>query len=95
GGAQLQGAFLGGVEMDDITALDEATLRGASARAVDDVAITRLQPHWHEIFADGSVSVPEAERPAHWPREVLPGYDFRDAWRAWRRSIGMDPDDPK
>jgi hypothetical protein len=103
-GAQLQGAFLVGaklqgaglfwVEMDDLTSLTAATLRGAGVRDVGEIGIAKLQPFWEEIFADGSVPVPRENRPAHWAREKLDWDDFLDAWHAWQRSIGMDPDDP-
>ncbi|MFP4569600.1 pentapeptide repeat-containing protein [Rhodosalinus sp.] len=93
--AQLQGADLRETAMDSTTDLTSAALKGAAIGFIDDVTTTRLQPHWHEIFADGSVSLPGGERPAHWPSEVLDWHDFRDAWRAWQQSIGMDPDDPK
>ena len=94
-GAQFQGTDLGGARMDKATVSSAPNMKGASIREVDTLTIMCLKPHWNEIFADGSVSVPEAERPAHWPSEVLGGRDFHEAWRAWQHSIGMDPDDPE
>lgn len=93
--ARLQGAFVENVDVDDDTDLTAITLRGAAIKRLSSKATAKLQPHWDEIFADGSVPAPEDERPAHWAREELELSDFRDAWRAWQRSIGMDPDDPK
>ena len=92
---RLQGADLRGARLDELTDLSDATLRGASLRYVDDLTAKQLRPFWPDIFADGSVEIREEERPAHWAHEKLRSKEFNEAWRAWQRSIGMDPDDPQ
>ncbi|APZ54231.1 pentapeptide repeat-containing protein [Salipiger abyssi] len=97
GAAQMQGAILSEAKMDDRTNLSAATLRGAALRSVDDTTIAKLQPFWQEIFADGTVQLPEGERrPRHWKDEELNWSDFETAWHKWmREEMGMDPDNPQ
>ncbi|WP_273523569.1 pentapeptide repeat-containing protein [Rhodosalinus sediminis] len=93
--ANLAGANLDRVEIDQNTVLIGAYLKGAAISFVDATTMGHLKAFWGDIFADGSLPVPEEDRPDHWASEKLAPADFREAWRAWQRSIGMDPDDPK
>ncbi|MDJ0822574.1 MAG: pentapeptide repeat-containing protein [Paracoccaceae bacterium] len=93
--AQMQGANLGGTQWDEATDLRYTNLRGSALRNSDQTSIAQLKPFWADVFADGTVQVPEGERPAHWVAEELEESQFKKAWRAWQRSIGMDPNDPK
>ncbi|MFW2542598.1 pentapeptide repeat-containing protein [Primorskyibacter sp. 2E107] len=95
--AQMQGADLDDTQLDEDTDLSAATLRGAALRDVDSTTITQLKPFWQDVFADGSVILPDGEvRPDHWKAEKfdIVSDDFETAWRAWQRSIGFDPDKP-
>lgn len=96
--ARLQGAVLGGARMSDSTDLNDAALRGASLRSVDDTTIGLLRPFWHDIFTDGTVDVRPETRPTHWRDEELeasvflpdPTSPFATAWRDW--AAGAHPD---
>jgi len=94
--AQMQGADLGAAQMSNDTTLTDAALRGAAVRQVDDATTAQLRPFWTDIFADATLRdrVPEPDRPAHWPRDVLvyqPWFPetspFHIAWRAWADSL--------
>ncbi|MCR8547018.1 pentapeptide repeat-containing protein [Salipiger sp. P9] len=102
--AQLQGADLRYVEMDENTLLGNANFRGAalklsggqSSETASQVTALVLQEFQNDIFADGTVQLPRGEpRPDHWVSETLLNYKFETRWRAWQRSIGMDPDNPQ
>jgi uncharacterized protein YjbI with pentapeptide repeats len=69
--AQMQAADLDGAQMSEETGLRDAVLTGALVKSVDKTTIEKLRPFWSDIFADGTVVVPEGERPAHWPTEEL------------------------
>jgi uncharacterized protein YjbI with pentapeptide repeats len=71
GNAQMQAADLSGAQMSEKTSLRDAVLTGALVKSVDETTIEKLRPFWSDIFADGTVVVPESERPAHWPTEEL------------------------
>jgi uncharacterized protein YjbI with pentapeptide repeats len=71
GYAEMQGADLSNAQMSEETNLTNAVLTGALVRSVDKTTIEKLRPFWSDIFADGTVVVPEGERPAHWPTEKL------------------------
>lgn len=89
--AQLQDTFLSVVQFDENTTLLEATLRGAAARLMGQTVISQLRPFWHDVFADGTVHLPDGEeRPAHWETEEL--NDFRDRWRAWQATLPPESD---
>ncbi|MBU2963702.1 hypothetical protein KO516_23305, partial [Citreicella sp. C3M06] len=83
-------------EMDDLTDLSAATLRGAALRSVDDTTIAKLQPFWNDIFADGTILPDDPNRPAHWATEKLDRDAFKTQWHKWmREDMGMDPDNPQ
>jgi uncharacterized protein YjbI with pentapeptide repeats len=69
--ARMQGADLSNAQMSEETNLTNAVLTGALVKSVDETTIEKLRPFWSDIFADGTVVVPEGERPAHWPTEEL------------------------
>lgn len=85
--AKLQGADLLGVEMDENTVLNAATLTGAALRSVDETTITQLRDHWDDIFADGTVQVLEGARPDHWADDELSWFDFEPRWHAWQETL--------
>jgi uncharacterized protein YjbI with pentapeptide repeats len=69
--AQMQGAELITAQMSKKTILTDAVLKGVLVKSVDETTIEKLRPFWTDIFADGTVVMPEGERPAHWPTEKL------------------------
>jgi uncharacterized protein YjbI with pentapeptide repeats len=71
GNAQMQRADLSKAQMSEETDLTDAILTGALVKSVDKTTIEQLRPFWSDIFADGTVVVPEGERPAHWPTVEL------------------------
>lgn len=90
--AEMQGAVLRGAQMDDRTDLSGATLRGAALRSVDEKTIAQLRDFWWDIFADGTVQVPEGARPEHWADDELDWSDFRARWHAWQETLpDFDP----
>ncbi len=101
-GAQMQGATLTGAEFDESTDLRPATLRGAAMRSVDFTTLPQITAHLQDVFGDRSVTLPEgtSDYPTHWnqddppPKIVFYGENdkFTQDWRAWQRSIGMNPD---
>ncbi|MBF9035561.1 hypothetical protein HKCCE2091_15040 [Rhodobacterales bacterium HKCCE2091] len=92
--AQMQATYLWGTRFSNYSDFTDTTLRGAAARRLDDRTVARLREFWGEMFADGSVDVPDGERPAHWPTEVLfehwerPNSPFHIEWHLWQ----SDPD---
>ncbi len=95
-GAQLQGANLFGAQFDADTDLRAATLRGAALRSVDLTNVPQIAEHLEGLFGDSTVTFPEGmKRPERFDIEYEDGFDFETAWRAFQRSIGQDPDDPK
>ena len=94
-GARMQGANLRKAEMSEDTALTAAGLRGAAVSAVDDTTLAQLQPFLPEMFADGSITLPEGTpRPDHWVSEDsrISDIDFDRAWRAWQDTLSDFPD---
>ncbi|QBX99552.1 pentapeptide repeat-containing protein [Rhodophyticola sp. CCM32] len=100
--AEMQGAVLWYAKMSEETDLTEATLLGAAVRSVDDTTIAKLRDFWEDIFADGTVQVPDGQRPGHWPGHKL---DFKSSdeadspfhieWRRWLADPeGYIPPDP-
>lgn len=88
---QMQGAYLCRVQMDSFTSLKGAIFQGAALKDVDPITLKQMKPHWQDIFADGSVQLPVGEtRPGHWVDEVLEGYTFHEAWRAWQATLPED-----
>ena len=48
------------------------------------------------MFGDASVILPDGVRPPdHWSAETLDYRGWKEAWRAYQRSIGQDPEDPR
>ncbi|SDW37598.1 Pentapeptide repeat-containing protein [Albimonas donghaensis] len=86
-GAGMEGAALGEISLSslDCTA---AQLAGAAVQSREDSEVLRIRPEQAvEIFADGSVILPEGAgfvRPAHWCAEKLNFFAFRSRWRDWR-----------
>lgn len=97
-GAQMQGANLLEVRIDEYTDLRSANLRGALLSSVDSTTIMQLEHFWEDIFADGTVALPEDKvKPAHWlpvSNEINENRQIKyvrliAAWHGWQRSIGM------
>lgn len=86
-GARMQGAYLMRVEMDELTDLSAATLRGAAMRFVDEVTISQLRHCWGDIFADETVQVPNGARPDHWENDKLDENEFHTRWHAWQETL--------
>jgi len=94
--AQLQGADLSGAQFDAGTDLSAATLRGAALRSVDFTDVPQIAAHLEWLFGDSTMILPEGvARPARFDVEYESWRDFTTAWRAFQRSIGQDPADPK
>ncbi|WP_138069752.1 pentapeptide repeat-containing protein, partial [Sulfitobacter sp. EhC04] len=95
-GAKLQGADLRRAQFDAATNLSTADLRGAALRSVDLTNVPQIAEHLEGLFGDGTVTLPEGmERPERFSVEFEKQLDFDTAWRAFQRSIGQDPADPK
>ena len=93
--AQLQGANLAEVQMDASTDLTSADFKGAALRAVDVGTAEKVAPLAYSFFADATVQIRDEAKPDHWSSEKLLPWVFEDNWRAWQRSIGMDPENPE
>jgi hypothetical protein len=52
-----------------------------------------LRDFWGNIFADGSVQLPEGEeRPTQWEEQELDFDDFQSRWHAWQETLpDFDP----
>ena len=72
------------------------------------ITIAQLRPFWRDIFADGTVDLPEGtDRPPHWDDAELeagltftdPTSPFANAWRDWAAEAHPDvtiaPDWPR
>ena len=87
---------LNGAQFDADTNFSAATLRGAALSFVDLTNVPQIADHLDEIFGDATVMLPEGiDRPARLNIEHKDWNAFNTAWRAFQRSIGQDPDDPK
>ena len=65
--AQMQGADLRNVQMDEATRLANGALKGASVRGVDLTNVPQITPYIAVIFGDMATSPPAGvERPEHW-----------------------------
>ena len=69
---------------------------------MDETTIAQLRPFWSEIFADGTVTLPEGTpRPGHWAEEELDwslnpaDSPFHQAWRAWQDTLPDFPEEWK
>lgn len=90
-GVQMQGALLNRAQMDEHTSLIATTLRGAAISEADDTTTAQLQDFWDDVFADGSVQLPEDEtRPSHWENDTHHRLDFDDKWRAWQATLSPE-----
>jgi hypothetical protein len=94
--AQMEGAILNEAKMDRSTYLTDASLRGASVRAVDWSSVAILPDQVNAMFGDGSVILPPGMPwPAHWPRHKLNGQDFDTQYTLWRKNpAGYTPPPP-
>ncbi|GLT07903.1 pentapeptide repeat-containing protein [Sulfitobacter porphyrae] len=99
----LRGTHFQRVQMDSQTSLDQAKLRGAAFQQCT-LNVDRLgRANLLDVFCDGSVSFVNKQGNVsktdiwqdRWREDVLSEADFHTAWRAFQRSIGQDPDDPK
>ena len=92
---RLQGAELSMAKFDSLNSLTAATFRGASVKEVDFTNVRQIAEHLPDLFGDASVKLPEGvTAPEHWAKTNLEWGEFEDAWRAWQRAIGQDPDNP-
>ncbi|MCR9068476.1 MAG: hypothetical protein NXH79_06485, partial [Rhodobacteraceae bacterium] len=77
---------------------EDQTLPGASVRSLDELTMIRLQPFWHEVFADGTVLPDDPNRPIFWDdathdrrfSSFNPTSPFANAWRAWAAKAHPD-----
>lgn len=90
---QMQGAYLESARMNESTDLNSAILLGAALRNVNHKTIAQMKAVWGDIFADGTVQLPEGEqRPDHWVDEILNQEDFHTQWHAWQETLpDFDP----
>ncbi|MFV1877310.1 pentapeptide repeat-containing protein [Nioella sp.] len=85
---QMQGAYLDSARMNESTDLNSAILLGAALRNVNHKTIAQMKAVWGDIFADGTVQLPEGEqRPDHWVDEILNQEDFHTQWHAWQETL--------
>ncbi len=92
---QLSGADLSGAQFNKSSSFKAANLRGASLRDVDFTMIPDFTVDLSEVFGDSTVKFPEGvEVPEHFNRSYKTKKKFYDAWRAFQKEIGFDPDDP-
>lgn len=95
--ADMDGALLAYPDVDDLTRLDCATMRGAAIWAMD-LRLPALNNAFHQAFGDGSVTLPKRYQAgtaplAHWAKAPLPHAEFILQWRAWQDEIGYTPPD--
>ena len=94
-GAQLQGTVLRRAELDDATSLTRANLRGAAVREVDFTHVPQIADHLDDLFGDATVILPDGvARPELFNIEYENEDAYSDAWRAFRRELSQDPDNP-
>lgn len=71
--AQMEGVYLGEVQMNEATDLKAATFQGAGLQSVDWSNIPISQAQIDASFGDRSVILPDTlTRPRHWPDWELP-----------------------
>ena len=99
--ANLAGANLAGASFAGFTTAETVTpnFKGALIQNMDSETVEALKDHWQDVFADGSIQLPEGEeRPGHWATDIY-AYDewleLHMKWEDWQRSIGQDPDNPE
>ncbi|WP_306152330.1 pentapeptide repeat-containing protein [Roseovarius sp. MMSF_3281] len=101
--ANLRGANLTHPELDNLTRLKWADLRGAALRYFDCTEIEQLLNHVQDMFGDASVTLPSGQGPndeswpAHWPKSILDDDQFQTEWRKWQADPDhyTPPDPPK
>lgn len=94
--ARFAGARFQAVQFDQNHSIHFFWLVGASFREIDFRNIPDIKRDLNDVFGDASVKLPaDTAAPAHWAKTKLKDSDFETAWRAFQRSLGQDPDDPK
>ncbi len=92
--AKLQGARFSRAQFDTHTVLIAAELQGAAMRNMDLRAVPQIAEHLEFLFGDSTVQLPDdISRPDRFNQRYKTYAEFKEAWRAFQRSIGQDPDD--
>jgi uncharacterized protein YjbI with pentapeptide repeats len=98
--ANLRGAYFFGLKVSEATDFSGAYLSGAAAKSIDFTETTISKDQLAQMFGDASVILPGGHGhdhknwPKHWHSEKLDWAEFSMHWRAFRVSIGQDPDAP-
>ncbi|MFD1510593.1 pentapeptide repeat-containing protein, partial [Lacimonas salitolerans] len=97
--SQLKGTNLKRIRMDEDTFIKDATFQGACLQYADEATARKLAQHCEQIFADGTVTLPNGiGRPAHWPDWELPNtgpHAFDTEWRKWQANPAAYTPPPK
>lgn len=87
-GSDLRGADFRKVSLDQKTQAPKAIWRGAGLSHLNVDEYPRLELVKDDVFADGSVQLPDgATRPSHWADEELGLVEFDNAWQEWKSTL--------